>query len=114
VGIDTAPQQTVSIISEAPRVRARMEQGIVGTIDYWYKVWKQAGCIPSGWDSPTAKAGSWVVSDAGGYAHLLNTMALWLIYQDGRREWEIIREQFPDGSMPAPPLPTSVLRAQGL
>jgi hypothetical protein len=41
-------------------------------------------------------------------------MALWLVYQDGRREWKIIREQFPATPKPAPPLPASVLKAQGL
>src|SRR5205085_2414428 len=39
VGIDTAPQQTLSIISEASRVRTRLEQQVLGTIDYWNKVW---------------------------------------------------------------------------
>ena len=114
VGIDTAPQQTVGILSEASRVQKRLEQGVLGTIDYWARVWKEAGVIPSGWDTPTVKAGAWAVSDAGGYAHLLNAMAFWLIYQDGNREWEIIREQFPAGSMPAPPLPAGVRKAQGL
>ncbi len=113
VGIDNAPQQTVCIVSEASRIQARLEQGIVGTIDYWYKVWKQAGIIPSGWDTPTVKAEGWALSDAGGYAHLLSMMSLWLIYQDGHREWELIREQFPDGALPAPPLPPTVLKAQG-
>jgi hypothetical protein len=41
-------------------------------------------------------------------------MAFWLIYQDGRREWQVIREQFPRAPKIAPPLPASVLKAQGL
>jgi hypothetical protein len=114
VGVDTAPLQTVNVLSEASRVQKRLEQGVLGTFDYWHKVWKEAGVIPSGWDTPAAKAGAWTLSDAGGYAHLLNAMSLWLIYQDGHREWEIIREQFPAGSMPAHPLPASVRKAQGL
>ena len=113
VGIDTAPPQTVCILSEASRVQKRLEQQILGTIDYWYGVWKQAGIIPSGWDTPTVKADGWALSDAGGYAHLLSMMSLWLIYQDGHREWEIIREQFPEQPIPATPLPASVLKAQG-
>jgi len=114
VGIDIAPQQAVCILSETSRVQRRLEQTVLGSIDFWAKVWKDAGVIPSGWNTPTVKAGGWAMSDAGGYAHLLKAMALWLIYQDGRREWEIIREQFPAGSIPAPPLPASVLKAQGL
>jgi hypothetical protein len=113
VGIDTAPQQTVLILSDAARVKKRLEQSVLGTFDYWHKVWKETGVIPSGWHTPTVKAGAWTLSDAGGYAHLVNTMALWMIYQDGRREWQIIREQFPASPLPAQPLPASVLKAQG-
>ena len=86
---------------------------VLGTIDFWHKVWQERGIIPSGWHTPTVSASGWEVSDAGGYAHLLHTLALWIIYQDGRREWEIIREQFPTAPKPAPPLPESVLKAQG-
>jgi hypothetical protein len=113
VGIDTAPSQVVTIASEGTRVQKRLEQAVLGTIDYWNKVWKQTGIIPSGCDSPTMKADAWAISDAGGYAHLMSTMALWLIYQDGHREWELIRDQFPDTPIPAPALPAGVLKAQG-
>ncbi|MEP6668065.1 MAG: hypothetical protein ABJF10_02870 [Chthoniobacter sp.] len=114
VGIDTAPQQTVCLRSEAARVQKRLENGVLGTIDFWNKVWKERGIIPSGWHTPSVSAGGWELSDAGGYAHLMHAMAFWLIYQDGHREWEIIREQFPKTPTPAPPLPESVLKAQGL
>ncbi len=114
VGIDTAPQQSVLVLSEASRVQKRLEMGVLGAIDFWAKVWKESGVIPSGWHTPTTPAGAWEVSDAGGYAQLIHTLALWLIYQDGHREWEIIREQFPAMPKPAPPLPASVLKAQGL
>lgn len=114
VGIDTAPQQTVCIMSEASRVQKRLENAVLGTIDFWNNVWKERGIIPSGWHTPTVPAGGWEVSDAGGYAHLMHTIALWIIYQDGHREWELIREQFPAAPKPAPPLPPSVLKAQGL
>jgi hypothetical protein len=114
VAIDTAPAQTICILSDAARVQKRLEDGVLGTIDYWNKVWKDRGIIPSGWHSPTAPAGDWEISDAGGYAHLIHAIALWMIYQDGRREWEIIREQFPAMPKPAPGLPSTVLKAQGL
>jgi hypothetical protein len=114
VGIDTAPPQTVLVLSEASRVQRRLEAGVLGAIDYWHRVWKESGVIPSGWRTPTVQAGAWELSDAGGYAHLIHALALWVIYQDGRREWEIIREQFPSAPKPAPPLPASVVQAQGL
>ena len=114
VGIDAAPPQTICILSEASRIQKRLENSVLGTIDYWRKVWVQRGIIPSGWPSTAAPGNEAELSDAGGYAHLIHTMALWLIYQDGHREWEIIREQFPPAPKPAPPLPASVLKAQGL
>jgi hypothetical protein len=86
---------------------------VVGTIDFWSRVWKERHIIPSGWHTPTAPAGAWEISDTGGYAHLIQTMALWMIYQDGHREWQIIREQFPQKPNPCPALPPSVLKAQG-
>jgi len=68
----------------------------------------------SGWRSSTTNAGSWEISDAGGYAHLIHAIALWLIYEDGKREWEIVRKNFPEEPIPAEPLPATVLKAQGL
>ena len=111
IGIDAAPPQTICILSESGRIRKRLENSVLGSIDYWNKVWKERGIIPSGWHTPTAPAGGWEISDAGGYAHLIHAMALWLIYQDGHREWELIREQFPTAPKPAPALPASVLKA---
>jgi len=113
VGIDTAPPRTICILSDPARIQKRLENCVLGSIDYWNKVWKERGIIPSGWHSPTTPAGAWEVSDAGGYAHLIHAIALWLIYEDGGREWEIIREQFPSAAKPAPALPASVLKAQG-
>lgn len=113
VGIDNAPQQIVCIRSEASRVQKRLENSVLGTIDFWSRVWKERGIIPSGWHTPTAPAGAWEISDTGGYAHLIQTMALWMIYQDGHREWQIIRDQFPKAPNPCPALPSSVLKAQG-
>jgi hypothetical protein len=114
VGIDAAPPQMIYIVSEASRVRKRLENSVLGTIDFWNRVWKERGIIPSGWHTESVPAGGWEISDAGGYAHLIHAMALWLVYQDGHREWELIREQFPSAPKPAPPLPESVLKAQGL
>jgi hypothetical protein len=104
---------TVLIASDPSRIRKRLEDAVLGNIEYWHRVWRQAGFIPGGWRSPTTPAGSWEISDAGGYAHLMNAIALWLIYQDGKREWQTIREEFPSDPDPAPRLPESVLKAQG-
>ena len=106
--------QAVYFLSSSARILRRLENLALGSIDYWHGVWKKTGMIPSGLSAPTAKAGEWEISDAGNCAHLVQTIALWLIYADGKREWEIIREDFPKEPRPAPPLPASVLKAQGL
>ena len=98
----------------AEDVPARLEQLALGSIDYWHHVWKEAGIIPSGWHRDDVKAGGWVLSDAGNYAHLLHCIAFILMDRDGKAEWQIIQSQKPAQPVPAGPLPTSVLKAQGL
>ena len=44
----------------------------------------------------------------------MNAIALWLIYQDGKQEWQVIRNGSSSDPDPAPGLPESVLKAQGL
>ena len=106
--------QTVYFLGTSARLRQRLENLAFGSIDYWHRVWKRTGIIPSGTSTPTAQAGSWEISDAGNCAHLIKTIALWLIYTAGEREWEIIQNGFAKEPRPAPPLPPSVLKAQGL
>ena len=74
-------------------VPARLEQLVLGTVDYWHDVWKQTGVIPSGWHHDEVKAGSWTISDVGNYAHLLHCIAFLLMDRDGKPEWHVIREQ---------------------
>ena len=48
---------------------------------------------------PRARAGPskrWEgISDTGGYAALIQTVALWLMYQEGTSDWESIKCSFP-------------------
>ena len=106
--------QTVYFLSSAGRVRLRLENLALGSIDYWHGVWQRTGIIPSGTSAPTASAGAWEISDAGNYAHLIKTIALWLIYTADQREWMLIQQDLAKDPRPAPPLPASVLKAQGL
>lgn len=96
------------------RACRRLEQQVLGTIDTWYRVWKELGYIPSGYRSKNLKVASWEMSDAGNYAHLMKTIAFWLMYQAGTSDWEQIKAQAPARPLPHKPLPASVLRAQGL
>ncbi len=104
--------QTVYFLSSAARIQQRLENLALGTVDYWHDVWTKTGMIPSGISAPTARAGAWEISDAGNCAHLIHTIAFWLIATAGEREWEIVRRDFPDQPKPAPPLPASVISAQ--
>ena len=106
--------QVAYFLSSATRVRVRLENLVLGSIDYWHGVWKRTGVIPSGTSAPTANAGPWEISDAGNYAHLIKTIALWLIYTADQREWTVIQQDLAKDPRPAPPLPESVLKAQGL
>ncbi len=106
--------QAVYFLSSSDRIRHRLENLALGSIDYWHGVWKRTGIIPSGRSTPLAQAGAWEISDAGNYAHLIKTIALWLIYTSGEREWSIIQKELVQEPRPAPPLPESVLKAQGI
>ena len=106
--------QTVYFNSSSARIMRRLENLTLGSIDYWHRVWRQKGIIPSALSGPGTKVGEWEISDAGNCAHLVKTIALWLIYTDGKREWTIIRDDFPKEPNPAPSLPPGVLKAQGI
>ena len=95
-------------------VPARLEKLALGSIDYWHDVWKQLGVIPSGWHRDDMKANSWLLSDAGNYAHLLHCIAFILLDCDGKAEWQVIQSQAPAKPLLCEPMPPSVLKAQGL
>ena len=46
IGIDAAPPQIICLLSESERIRKRLENSVLGSIDYWNKVWKERGVIP--------------------------------------------------------------------
>jgi len=115
VKVNGGQGQTVYMLSEPGRILARLEAVALGSIDTWHGVWKRLGFIPSGWHVEEKKrVRSWELSDVGNVAHLVKTIALVLLWREGRPEWEVMREQFPEEPRPARPLPTSVRRAQGL
>ncbi|MFP4057717.1 MAG: hypothetical protein ACLF0G_12695 [Candidatus Brocadiia bacterium] len=114
VSIHGGEPRVVYMLSKPARIVRRLEHAVLGTVDTWHRAWKELGCIPSGYRSRNLTVEGWELSDAGNAAHLVKTIALWLIYLEGTSEWELIQARFPDQATPAPPLPDSVLQAQGL
>jgi len=115
VRVNGGEGQTVYMLSRPERIVRRLEALALGSIETWHGVWERLGVIPSGWHVDERKrVPSWELSDAGHYAHLVKTIALWLLYREGRCEWQVMREQFPEKPRRSRPLPASVRRAQGL
>jgi hypothetical protein len=52
----------------------------------WRAIFDEKGYIPTG-----DGAGWSQFSDAGGYAHLLSAASQWLLYLDGKRDWDVHR-----------------------
>ena len=115
VKVNGGEPQTVYVLSEPGRIVRRLEAVAFGTIETWHGVWKRLGVIPSGCQVDEAKrVRSWELSDVGNYAHLVKTIALVLLHREGKSEWEVMREQFPEEPRAGQRLPRSVLEAQGL
>ena len=114
VMINDAQEQVFYMLSEPERIVRRLEAMTLGTIETWYKIWQELGCIPSGYRGPNLRVDSWELSDLGNYAHLIKAIALWLMYQEGTSEWELIRQQLPSQPRVASLLPDGVLEMQGL
>ena len=61
---------------------------LAGGLRTWEAIFAEKGYIPTGlgagadWDR---------FSDTGGYAHLIAACAQWLIYQGGKRDWELMK-----------------------
>lgn len=87
---------------------------VLGTIETWAGVWQETGVLPSGCRSPKARVSRWGLSDAGGYAALIQAIALWLMYRGGTNDWELIRAQAPAAPLASHPLTPGVIAAQGL
>jgi hypothetical protein len=108
--------KTLYLLSEPARVVKKLEAVILGTIDTLARISEeQGGGIPSGYHpDPKRKVRSWEVSDSGNIGHVISTVALWSIYQQGKNEWEILKANFPAKPMPAKPLPAEVLKLLGV
>jgi hypothetical protein len=73
-------------------VRAWLERELGGGLRTWAAIFDQYGYIPTGIGCQSAMPGVvWdEFSDTGGYAHLISAAAMWIMFLDGKRDWELI------------------------
>jgi hypothetical protein len=81
------------LASSEAQVRRGLERELAGGLRTWEAVFKQYGYIPSGIGTGSNGTGhAWdEYSDAGGYAHLICAAAQWLLYSEGKNDWEMHR-----------------------
>ena len=73
-----------------PDIKAWLEREAGAGLRTWEAIFTEYGYIPSGIGCQTATNNLiWdEFSDNGGYAHLISAAAQWLIYRDGKSDWE--------------------------
>jgi hypothetical protein len=75
----------------AAEVRVALERELGGGLRTWEAIFKARGYIPTGLGAGNCGAGfAWdELSDTGGYAHLISAASQWLLYLEGKRDWEV-------------------------
>lgn len=84
-------RRNIYLASNETQVRLGLQHELAGGLRTWETIFREKGYIPTGIGAGGMGAGySWEdYSDSGGYAHLISAAAQWLIYLDGRRDWEV-------------------------
>jgi hypothetical protein len=73
------------LASPVEQVRDRLAHDLGQGLRVWEAIFDARGYVPTG-----IGAGDWDrYSDSGGYAHLLSAASQWLLYLDGKRDWEV-------------------------
>jgi hypothetical protein len=68
------------------QLRRSIQRELAGGLRTWQAIFREKGYIPTGigagaqWDH---------FSDTGGYAHLIAAAAQWMMYLEGKRDWEL-------------------------
>ncbi|MFW6161298.1 MAG: hypothetical protein ACODAJ_00930 [Planctomycetota bacterium] len=76
----------LAVDAAEPKVKAWLERELGGGLRTWEAILDAKGYIPTGigtgqhWDR---------FSDSGGYAHLLSAAAQWILYLEGKSDWEV-------------------------
>ncbi len=78
-------ERTFVLASGEADVEAALERELAGGLRTWEAIFAAKGFVPTGLNV----GGDWDgFSDAGGYAHLIGAAAQYLLWKDGKRDWE--------------------------
>jgi len=79
------------LASREETVKAWLEYELGRGLRTWEAIFKEKGYIPTGLGAGDVLAGvPWErLSDSGGYAHLISAAAQWLLYLEGKKDWEV-------------------------
>lgn len=113
IAIDGGKPSGWYLLSEPERIIRRLEGLVLGTVETWHRIWKAKSYLPAAYMPGGKTPGNWDMSENGGYAHLIHTIAMLLIDRAGSSEWQRIAERSPQTPLDVS-LPASVLRAQGI
>ncbi|HSU67561.1 MAG TPA: hypothetical protein VLJ39_11860, partial [Tepidisphaeraceae bacterium] len=75
------------LASSEADVKAALERELGVGLKTWDAIFRDKGYIPTG--VGTAGQGFDTFSDTGGYAHLISAAAEWILYQQGKNDWEL-------------------------
>ena len=72
-------------------VKAWLERELGCGLRTWQNIFTEHGYIPTGIGCQSALPGvAWdEFADNGGYAHLITAASMWLMYLEGKRDWEL-------------------------
>jgi hypothetical protein len=70
-----------------------LERELAGGLRTWEAIFDVKGYIPTGLGNGSCGAGfAWdELSDTGGYAHLISAASQWLLYLEGKNDWQVHR-----------------------
>lgn len=76
-----------------PELKAALEHELAGGLRTWEAIFNEYGYLPTGIGTHGIMANVTrdEFSDTGAYAHLISAAAQWVIYLDGKRDWEMAK-----------------------
>lgn len=80
--------KNITLASDEAQVKAALERELGCGLRTWNAIFQQYGYIPTGID---AGAGWEKFSDSGAYAHLTSAAAQWILYREGKSDWQVHR-----------------------